>query len=145
MSKASKKRPRDDIPSVPIGSPVWIVKSWRELPEDRHSQRIDIGVSYKEYCMHGVFATIKAANAEARRARDRMVENYELSSEEDEGQEEEEGTDEEEEEEEEVTVDEEEKKVNDKEPFVYCRDLGWDGEDGDGGDLNVVVEKVNVR
>ena len=62
-----------------------------------------------------------------------------------EGQEEEEGTDEEEEEEEEVTVDEEEKKVNDKEPFEYYRDLGWDGEDGDGGDLHVVVEKVNVR
>ena len=93
--------------------------------------------------MHGVFATLEAANAEARRARDRMVENYELSSEEDEGQEEEEGTDEEEEEEEEVTVDEEEKKVKDNEPFEYYRDLGWPG--SDDGDLHVVVEKVNVR
>ena len=135
MSEASKKRPRDDIPCVPIGSPVWIVKSWKELPEDRHGQRIDIGVSYKDYCVDGVFATLKAANAEARRARDRMVETYDLSEEEDEGQEEEEGTDEE----------EEEKKVNDKEPFEYYRDLGWDGEDGDDGDLHVVVEKVNVR
>ena len=144
MSKASKKRPRDDIPCVPIGSPVWIVKSWRELPEDRHGQRIDIGVSYKDYCVDGVFATLKAANAEARRARDRMVETYDLSEEEDEGQEEEEGTDEDEGEEDE-RADEEVKKVNDKEPFVYCRDLGWDGEDGDGGDLNVVVEKLNVR
>jgi hypothetical protein len=144
MSKASKKRPRDDIPCVPIGSPVWIVKSWRELPEDRHGQRIDVGISYKEYCMHGVFATLEAANAEARRARDHMVDKYELSDEEeDEGQEEEEGTDEEEEEEEEVTVDEEEKKVNDNEPFEYYRDLGWPG--SDDGDLHVVVEKVNVR
>jgi len=145
MPKASKKRPRDDtsIPSVPIGSSVWIVKSWKELPEDRHGQRIDIGVSYKDYCVDGVFATLKAANAEARRARDRMVETYDLSEEEDEGQEEEEGTDEEEEEEEEVTVVEEEKKVNDKEPFEYYRDLGWPG--SDDGDLHVVVEKVNVR
>ena len=133
MPKASKKRPRDDIPCVPIGSPVWIVKSWRELPEDRHGQRIDIGVSYKDYCVDGVFATLKAANAEARRARDRMVEEYEFSDEEDEGQEEEE----------EVTVDEEEKKVNDKEPFEYYRDLGWPG--SDDGDLHVVVEKLNVR
>ena len=122
---------------------MWIVKSWRELPEDRHGQRIDIGVSYKDYCVDGVFATLKAANAEARRARDRMVEEYEFSDEEDEGQEEEEGTDEEEEEEEEVTVDEEEKKVNDKEPFEYYRDLGWPG--SDDGDLHVVVEKLNVR
>ena len=38
--------------------------------------------------MHGVFATVEAANAEARRARDRMVDQYELSEEEDEGQEE---------------------------------------------------------
>ena len=143
MPKASKKRPRDDIPSVPIGLPVWIVKSWRELPEDRHGQRIDDGVSYKDYCVDGVFATLKAANAEARRARDRMVEEYEFSDEEDEGQEEEEGTDEEEEEEEEVTVDEEEKKVNDKEPFEYYRDLGWPG--SDDGDLHIVVEKLNVR
>ena len=35
--------------------------------------------------------------------------------------------------------DEEAKKVNDKEPFVYCRDLGWAG--ADDGDLHVVVEK----
>jgi hypothetical protein len=143
MSKASKKRPRDDIPCVPIGSPVWIVKSWRELPEDRHSQRIDVGVSYKEYRMHGVFATVEAANAEARRARDRMVEEYEFSEEEDEGQEEEEGTEEHEEEEEEGKDDEEEKKVNDKEPFEYCRDLGWPG--SDDGDLNVVVEKFDLQ
>ena len=93
--------------------------------------------------MHGVFATVEAANAEARRARDRMVEEYEFSEEEDEGQEEEEGTEEHEEEEEEGKDDEEEKKVNDKEPFEYCRDLGWPG--SDDGDLNVVVEKVNVR
>ena len=144
MSKASKKRPRDDIPSVPIGSPVWIVKSWRELPEDRHSRRIDIGVSYKEYCVDGVFATVEAANAEAMRARDRLLEKYDEEHMYELQEEEEEGTDEEEEEEDE-RADEEVKKVNDKEPFVYCRDLGWDGEDGDGGDLNVVVEKVNVR
>ena len=142
MSEASKKRSRDDIPFVPIRSPVWIVKSWRELPEDRHSQRIDVGVSYKEYRMHGVFATVEAANAEARRARDRMVDEYEFSDEEeDEGQEEEEGTDEDEDEEE--GKDEEEKKVNDKEPFVYCRDLGWPG--SDDGDLNVVVEKFDLQ
>ncbi len=144
MPKASKKRPRDDIPCVPIGSPVWIVKSWKELPEGRHAERNYDGISYKDYCVDGVFATVEAANAEARRARDRMVENYELSSEEDEGQEEEEGTDEEEEEEEEVTVDEEEKKVNDKEPFVYCRDLDFGSEEDDGA-LHVVVEKLNVR
>ena len=143
MPKASKKRPRDDIPSVPIGSPVWIVKSWRELPEDRHGRRIDIGVSYKDYCVDGVFATVEAANAEARRARDRLVEKYDEEHMYELQEEEEEGTDEDEEEEE--GADEEEKKVNDKEPFVYCRDLGWDGEDGDGGDLNVVVEKLNVR
>tara|TARA_B110000003_G_scaffold202321_1_gene201024 strand:+ start:171 stop:605 length:435 start_codon:yes stop_codon:yes gene_type:complete len=144
MPKASKKRPRDDIPCVPIGSPVWIVKSWRELPEDRHSRRIDIGVSYKEYCVDGVFATVEAANAEAMRARDRLLEKYDEEHMYELQEEEEEGTDEEEEEEDE-RADEEVKKVNDKEPFVYCRDLGWDGEDGDGGDLNVVVEKVNVR
>ena len=145
MPKASKKRPRDDtsIPSVPIGSSVWIVKSWKELPEDRHGQRIDIGVSYKDYCVDGVFATVEAANAEARRARDRMVENYDLSEEEDEGQEEEEGTEEHEEDEEEGKDDEEEKKVNDKEPFEYCRDLGWPG--SDDGDLNVVVEKFDLQ
>ena len=139
MPKASKKRPRDDIPCVPIGSPVWIVKSWRELPEDRHGQRIDIGVSYKDYCVDGVFATLEAANAEARRARDRLVEKYDEEHMYELQEEEEEGTDEDE------RADEEVKKVNDKEPFVYCRDLGWDGEDGDGGDLNVVVEKLNVR
>ena len=139
MPKASKKRPRDDIPCVPIGSPVWIVKSWKELPEDRHGQRIDIGVSYKDYCVDGVFATLKAANAEARRARDRLVEKYDEEHMYELQEEEEEGTDEDE------RADEEVKKVNDKEPFVYCRDLGWDGEDGDGGDLNVVVEKLNVR
>jgi hypothetical protein len=143
MSEASKKRSRDDIPFVPIRSPVWIVKSWRELPEDRHSQRIDVGVSYKEYRMHGVFATVEAAHAEARRARDRMVEEYEFSEEEDEGQEEEEGTEEHEEDEEEGKDDEEEKKVNDKEPFEYCRDLGWPG--SDDGDLNVVVEKFDLQ
>ena len=144
MSEASKKRSRDDIPFVPIRSPVWIVKSWRELPEDRHGQRIDIGVSYKDYCVDGVFATVEAANAEARRARDRMVEEYEFSEEEDEGQEEEEGTEEHEEDEEEGKDDEEEKKVNDKEPFVYCRDLE-EGSENDTSALHVVVEKVNVR
>ena len=123
---------------------MWIVKSWMELPEDRHAERNYDGISYKDYCVDGVFATLEAANAEARRARDHMVDKYELSDEEeDEGQEEEEGTDEEEEEEEEVTVVEEEKKVNDKEPFEYYRDLGWPG--SDDGDLHVVVEKVNVR
>ena len=69
MSEASKKRPRDDIPCVPIGSPVWIVKSWRELPEVQLSG-LRHRSSYKEYCVHGVFATVEAANAEARRARD---------------------------------------------------------------------------
>ena len=62
MPKASKKRPRDDIPSVPIGSPVWIVKSWRELPENRHAARDH--VSYTDHCVDGVFATVEAANAE---------------------------------------------------------------------------------
>ena len=144
MPKASKKRPRDDIPCVPIGSPVWIVKSWRELPEDRHSRRIDIGVSYKDYCVDGVFATVEAANAEARRARDRLLAKYDEEHMYELQDEEEEGTDEDEEEEDE-RADEEVKKVKDKDPFVYCRDLGWDGEDGDEGDLNVVVEKVNVQ
>ena len=141
MSKASKKRPRDDIPCVPIGSPVWIVKSWRELPEDRHSQRIDVGVSYKEYRMHGVFATVEAANAEARRARDRLVEKYDEEHMYELQEEEEEGTDEDEEEE---GADEEAKKVNDKEPFVYCRDLE-EGSENDTSALHVVVEKLNVR
>ena len=139
MPKASKKRPRDDIPCVPIGSPVWIVKSWMELPEDRHAERNYDGISYKDYCVDGVFATLEAANAEARRARDRLVEKYDEEHMYELQEEEEEGTDEDE------RADEEVKKVNDKEPFVYCRDLGWDGEDGDGGDLNVVVEKLNVR
>ena len=58
-------------------------------------------------------------------------------------EEEEEGTDEDEEEEDEGT-DEEEKKVNDKEPFVYCRDLDFGSEEDDGA-LHVVVEKLNVR
>ena len=138
MTEASKKRSRDDIPCVPIGSPVWIVKSWRELPEDRHSRRIDIGVSYKDYCVDGVFTTVEAANAEARRARDRLLAKYDEEHMYELQEEEEEGTDEDE------RADEEVKKVNDKEPFVYCRDLGWDGEDGDEGDLNVVVEKLNV-
>ena len=71
--------------------------------------------------MHGVFAAVEAANAEARRARDRMVEEYEFSEEEDEGQEEEEGTEEHEEEEEEGKDDEEEKKVNDKEEIFSKR------------------------
>ena len=93
--------------------------------------------------MHGVFATVEAANVEARRARDRLVAKDELSEEEDEGQEEEEGTEEHEEEEEEGKDDEEEKKVNDKEPFEYCRDLGWPG--SDDGDLNVVVEKFDLQ
>ena len=148
MPKASKKRPRDDIPCVPIGSPVWIVKSWRELPEDRHSRRIDIGVSYKDYCVDGVFATVEAANVEARRARDRLVAKYELSEEEDEGQEEdEEDEDEEDEDEEEEGKGEEAKKVKDEEPFVYFRNLDWDCEDEDEyeGALHVVVKKHNVR
>ena len=122
---------------------MWIVKSWKELPEDRHGRRIDDGISYKDYCVDGVFATVEAANAEARRARDRLLAKYDEEHMYELQDEEEEGTDEDEDEEE--GKDEEEKKVNDKEPFEYCRDLGWDGEDGDGGDLNVVVEKVNVR
>ena len=110
-----------------------------ELPEDRHAERNYDGISYKDYCVDGVFATLEAANAEARRARDRLVEKYDEEHMYELQEEEEEGTDEDE------RADEEVKKVNDKEPFVYCRDLGWDGEDGDGGDLNVVVEKLNVR
>ena len=142
MSEASKKRSRDDIPFVPIRSPVWIVKSWRELPENRHVARDH--VSYTDHCMHGVFATVEAANVEAWRARDRLLAKYDEEHMYELQEDEEEGTDEDEGEEDE-RADEEVKKVNDKEPFVYCRDLGWDGEDGDGGDLNVVVEKLNVR
>ena len=134
MTEASKKRSRDDIPCVPIGSPVWIVKSWREVAKVPWNND---GIS--EYCVHGVFATLKAANAEARRARDRLVEKYDEEHMYELQEEEEEGTDEDE------RADEEVKKVKDKDPFVYCRDLGWDGEDGDEGDLNVVVEKVNVQ
>ena len=69
MFEASKKRPRDDIPCVPIGSPVWIVKSWREMPA---GSKWNYGIEYdqKDYCVHGVFATLKAANAEARWTRD---------------------------------------------------------------------------
>ncbi len=134
MPKASKKRPRDDIPCVPIRSPVWIVKSWRELPEVRRAFRDHDGI--REYRMHGVFATVEAANAEARKARDRLVAKYELSEEEDEGQEEDEegeGTDEE---------------VNDEEPFVYYRDLeaedDYDEDEVETGTLHVEVEKLYV-
>ena len=141
MPKASKKRPRDDIPCVPIGSSVWIVKSWREQPENRHAARDH--VSYTDHCVDGVFATVEAANAEARRARDRLVEKYDEEHMYELQEEEEEGTDEDEEEEDEGT-DEEEKKVNDKEPFVYCRDLDLGSEEDDGA-LHVVVEKLNVR
>ena len=146
MPKASKKRPRDDIPCVPIRSPVWIVKSWRELPEVRRAFRDHDGI--REYRMHGVFATVEAANAEARRARDRLVAKYELAEEEDEGQEEdEEDEDEEDEDEEEEGKGEEAKKVKDEEPFVYFRNLDWDCEDEDEyeGALHVVVKKHNVR
>ena len=142
MSKASKKRPRDDVPCVPIGSSVWIVKSWRELPENRHVARDH--VSYTDHCMHGVFATVEAANVEAWRARDRLLAKYDEEHMYELQEEEEEGTDEDEEEEDE-RADEEVKKVKDKDPFVYCRDLGWDGEDGDEGDLNVVVEKFDLQ
>ena len=124
---------------------MWIVKSWRELPEDRHDPRY-IGASYKDYCVDGVFATVKAANAKARRARDRMEDKYEYAlseEEEDEGQEEEEGTEEEEEKEDEGADDEEAKKVKDEEPFLYYRHLGWDGEDV--GTLHVVVEKRTLH
>ena len=141
MPKASKKRPRDDIPSVPVGSPVWIVKSWRELPENRHAARDH--VSYTDHCVDGVFATVEAANAEARRARDRLVEKYDEEHMYELQEEEEEGTDEDEEEEDEGT-DEEAKKANDKEPFVYCRDLE-EGSENDTSALHVVVEKHNVR
>ena len=146
MPKASKKRPRDDIPSVPIGSPVWIVKSWRELPENRHAARDH--VSYTDHCVDGVFATVEAANAEARRARDRLLAKYDEEhmyelQEEDEDEDDTTGTDEEEEDEDE-RADEEAKKANDKEPFVYCRDLE-EGSENDTSALHVVVEKVNVR
>jgi cobalamin biosynthesis protein CobT len=146
MPKASKKRPRDDIPSVPIGSPVWIVKSWRELPENRHAARDH--VSYTDHCVDGVFATVEAANAEARRARDRLLAKYDEEhmyelQEEDEDEDDTTGTDEEEEEEDEGAH-KEEKKANDKEPFVYCRDLE-EGSENDTSALHVVVEKVNVR
>ena len=146
MPKASKKRPRDDIPSVPIGSPVWIVKSWRELPENRHAARDH--VSYTDHCVDGVFATVEAANAEAWRARDRLLAKYdeehmyELQEEEEEGTDEDEG--EEDERADEEGADEEAKKVNDKEPFVYCRDLE-EGSENDTSALHVVVEKLNVR
>ena len=138
MSEASKKRSRDDIPCVPIGSPVWIVKSWREVAKVPWNND---GIS--EYCVHGVFATLKAANAEARRARDRLVEKYDEEHMYELQEEEEEGTDEDEDEEDEG-ADEEAKKANDKEPFVYCRDLE-EGSENDTSALHVVVEKLNVR
>ena len=141
MSKASKKRPRDDVPCVPIGSSVWIVKSWRELPENRHVARDH--VSYTDHCMHGVFATVEAANVEAWRARDRLLAKYDEEHMYELQEDEEEGTDEDEGEEDE-RADEEVKKVNDKEPFVYCRDLE-EGSENDTSALHVVVEKVNVR
>ena len=146
MPKASKKRPRDDVPCVPIGSPVWIVKSWRELPENRHVARDH--VSYTDHCMHGVFATVEAANVEAWRARDRLLAKYDEEhmyevQEEDEDGDDTTGTDEDEDKEDEGT-DEEAKKANDKEPFVYCRDLE-EGSENDTSALHVVVEKVNVR
>jgi hypothetical protein len=139
MPKASKKRPRDDIPSVPIGSPVWIVKSWRELPENRHAARDH--VSYTDHCVDGVFATVEAANAEAWRARDRLLAKYDEEHmyelpEEDEDEDDTTETDE--------GAHKEEKKANDKEPFVYCRDLE-EGSENDTSALHVVVEKVNVR
>ena len=145
MPKASKKRPRDDVPCVPIGSPVWIVKSWRELPENRHAARDH--VSYTDHCVDGVFATVEAANVEAWRARDRLLAKYDEEhmyevQEEDEDGDDTTGTDEDEDKEDEGT-DEEAKKANDKEPFVYCRDLGWRG--SDAGDLNVVVEKFDLQ
>ena len=139
MPKASKKRPRDDVPCVPIGSPVWIVKSWRELPENRHAARDH--VSYTDHCVDGVFATVEAANVEAWRARDRLLAKYDEEHMYELQEEEEEGTDEDEEEE---GADEEAKKVNDKEPFVYCRDLE-EGSENDTSALHVVVEKLNVR
>jgi hypothetical protein len=146
MSEASKKRSRDDIPCVPIGSPVWIVKSWRELPENRHAARDH--VSYTDHCVDGVFATVEAANVEAWRARDRLLAKYDEEhmyevQEEDEDGDDTTGTDEDEDKEDEGT-DEEAKKANDKEPFVYCRDLE-EGSENDTSALHVVVEKVNVR
>ena len=91
--------------------------------------------------MHGVFATVEAANVEAWRARDRLLAKYDEEHMYELQEEEEEGTDEDEEEE---GADEEAKKVNDKEPFVYCRDLE-EGSENDTSALHVVVEKVNVR
>ena len=98
--------------------------------------------------MHGVFATVEAANAEAWRARDRLLEKYDEEhmyelQEEDEDEDDTTGTDEDEEEEDEG-ADEKAKKANDKEPFVYCRDLE-EGSENDTSALHVVVEKLNVR
>ena len=88
--------------------------------------------------MHGVFATVEAANVEAWRARDRLLAKYDEEHMYELQEEEEEGTDEDE------RADEEVKKVNDKEPFVYCRDLE-EGSENDTSALHVVVEKLNVR
>ena len=149
MSEASKKRPRDDIPCVPIGSPVWIVKSWREIARGT-AKWTTASIDQKEYCVHGVFATVEAANAEARRARDceLEIEDEGEGDEEGEGIEEEENENEgkAEEEEEGEGADEEGKKVNDEEPFVYFRHLHEDEDDDNvSGDLHVVVEKFDLR
>ena len=118
MTEASKKRPRDDIPCVPIGSPVWIVKSWRELA--RGSLGITtVSATRTTACT----AFLQLSKLQTRRpGGPEIVMIITISREEGyEGQEEEEGTEEEEEEE---GTDEEAKKVNDEEPFVYCRHLG---------------------
>ena len=150
MTEASKKRSRDDIPCVPIGSPVWIVKSWREMPAGTGKWNYGIEYDQKDYCVHGVFATVEAANAEARWTRDceLEIEDEGEGDEEGEGKEEEENENEgkAEEEEEEEGADEKGKKVNDEEPFVYFRPMHEDEDDDNViGDLHIVVEKFDLR
>ena len=58
---------------------------------------LETTVSYTDHCVDGVFATVEAANAEARRARDRLVAKYDEEHMYELQEEEEEGTDEDEE------------------------------------------------
>lgn len=100
--------------------------------------------------MHGVFATVEAANAEARWTRDceLEIEDEGEGDEEGEGKEEEENENEgkAEEEEEGEGADEKGKKVNDEEPFVYFRPMHEDEDDDNViGDLHIVVEKFDLR
>ena len=80
--------------------------------------------------MHGVFATVEAANAEARRARDcEWKSKTKRGNEEAKGRGGREEKRQAEEEEEGEGTDEEAKKVNDEEPFVYFRHLHEDEDD----------------